>query len=127
MSTYKLSNLIRARFPMIYITTFEEDRVTKYIKSVIKEKFDDMSQLNLESIKIALEYASLCSERIERNKRRIERQEKKLENLKKDNTLYSVAEEYDIKEVIKKCKINIDKKKKELKQQLDFVSKQYNL
>lgn len=31
---YKLSNLLRARFPMIYITTFEEDRVTKYIKSV---------------------------------------------------------------------------------------------
>ncbi len=31
---YKLSNLLRARFPMIYVTTFEEDRVTKYIKSV---------------------------------------------------------------------------------------------
>lgn len=31
---YKLSNLLRARFPMIYITTFEEDRVTKYIKSI---------------------------------------------------------------------------------------------
>ena len=40
---------------------------------------------NLESIKIALEYASLCSEQIERNKKRIERQEEKLENLKKDN------------------------------------------
>lgn len=37
MSTYKLSNLIRARFPMIYITTFEEDRVTKYIKSVVTD------------------------------------------------------------------------------------------
>ena len=82
---------------------------------------------NLESINIALEYAKLCSEQIERNKRRIERQEEKLENLKRDNSLYSVAEEYDIKEVIKKCKINIDKKKEELKQQLDFVSKQYNL
>ena len=82
---------------------------------------------NLESIKIALEYASLCSEQIERNKRRIEIQEEKLENLKRDNTLYSVAEEYDIKEVIKRCKINIDKKKEELKQQLDFVSKQYEL
>lgn len=35
MSTYKLSNLIRARFPLIYITTFEEDRVTKYIKSIV--------------------------------------------------------------------------------------------
>ena len=31
---YKLSNLLRARFPMIYVTTFEEDRVTKYIKSI---------------------------------------------------------------------------------------------
>ena len=31
---YKLSNLIRARFPMIYITTYEEERVTKYIKSI---------------------------------------------------------------------------------------------
>ena len=37
MSTYKLANLIRARFPMIYITTFEEDRVTKYIKSVVTD------------------------------------------------------------------------------------------
>ena len=82
---------------------------------------------NLESIKIALEYASLCSEQIERNKRRIERQEEKLENLKRDNTLYSVAEEYDIKEVIKKCKINIDKKKEELKQQLEFVNRHYDL
>ena len=82
---------------------------------------------NLESIKIALEYASLCSKQIERNKRRIERQEKKLENLKRDNSLYSVAEEYDIKEVIKRCKINIDKKKEELKQQLEFISKQYEL
>ena len=35
MSVYKLSNLIRARFPLIYVTTFEEDRVTKYIKSVV--------------------------------------------------------------------------------------------
>ena len=37
MSTYKLANLIRARFPMIYITTFEEDRVTKYIKSIVTD------------------------------------------------------------------------------------------
>ena len=37
MSAYKLSNLIRARFPVIYITTFEEDRVTKYIKSVVTD------------------------------------------------------------------------------------------
>ena len=38
MSVYKLENLIRARFPMIYITTFEEDRVTKYIKSVVSDE-----------------------------------------------------------------------------------------
>ena len=31
---YKLADLLRARFPMIYVTTFEEDRVTKYIKSL---------------------------------------------------------------------------------------------
>lgn len=37
MSAYKLSNLIRARFPMIYVTTFEEDRVTKYIKQVVTD------------------------------------------------------------------------------------------
>lgn len=36
--SYKLSNLIRARFPMIYITTFEEDRVTKFIKSVVTDE-----------------------------------------------------------------------------------------
>ena len=35
---YKLSNLIRARFPMIYITTFEEERVTKYIKSIVTDE-----------------------------------------------------------------------------------------
>ena len=35
--------------------------------------------------------------------------------------------EYDIKEVIKRCKINIEKKKEELKQQLEFISKQYEL
>ena len=38
MSTYKLANLIRARFPMIYITTFEEDRVTKYITSIVTDE-----------------------------------------------------------------------------------------
>ena len=32
---YKLSNLVRARFPMIYVTTFEEERATKYIKSIV--------------------------------------------------------------------------------------------
>ena len=34
---YKLSELLRARFPMIYITTFVEDRVTKYIKSIAND------------------------------------------------------------------------------------------
>lgn len=29
---YKLSSLLKARFPLIYISTFEEDRVLKYIK-----------------------------------------------------------------------------------------------
>ena len=37
MCAYKLSNLIRARFPLIYISTFEEDRATKYIKSVVTD------------------------------------------------------------------------------------------
>ena len=37
MSAYKLSNLIRARFPLIYVPTFEEDRITKYIKSVVTD------------------------------------------------------------------------------------------
>ena len=36
--TYKLADLIRARFPMIYITTFEEERVTKYIKSIVTDE-----------------------------------------------------------------------------------------
>ena len=31
---YQLENLLKARFPLIYITTFEEDRVTKYIKQI---------------------------------------------------------------------------------------------
>ena len=38
MCAYNLANLIRARFPMIYITTFEEDRVTKFIKSVVTDE-----------------------------------------------------------------------------------------
>lgn len=33
----KLSNLIRARFPYIYITTYEEDRVTSLIKQVVQD------------------------------------------------------------------------------------------
>ena len=38
MSVYELSNLIRARFPLIYITTYEEDRVVKYIKSIVSDE-----------------------------------------------------------------------------------------
>lgn len=34
----KLSHLLRARFPYIYITTYEEDRVTKFIKSIALSK-----------------------------------------------------------------------------------------
>jgi len=33
--TYKLADLIRARFPMIYITTFEEERVTSLLNSIV--------------------------------------------------------------------------------------------
>ena len=35
---YQLANLLRARFPLIYISTFEEDRVTKYIKQIAISK-----------------------------------------------------------------------------------------
>lgn len=38
MCSYNLSNLVRARFPIIYVTTFEEDRITKYIKSVVTDE-----------------------------------------------------------------------------------------
>lgn len=37
MLVKKLSNLIRARFPYIYITTYEEDRVTSLIKKIVQE------------------------------------------------------------------------------------------
>lgn len=33
-NTKKLSHLLRARFPYIYVPTYEEDRVTKFIKSI---------------------------------------------------------------------------------------------
>lgn len=83
--------------------------------------------LNLEGVKIALDYAQLCVESIERNEMRLKRNKQKLEELKIDNTLYSVAEEYDIKSVIKKCELNIENKKQELKQQLDFIAEKYDL
>lgn len=34
----KLSHLLRARFPYIYISTYEEDRVTKFIKSIANDE-----------------------------------------------------------------------------------------
>ena len=34
----KLSHLLKARFPYIYISTYEEDRATKFIKSVVTNK-----------------------------------------------------------------------------------------
>ncbi len=37
MLVKKLSNLIRARFPYIYITTYEEERVTNLLKKIVKE------------------------------------------------------------------------------------------
>lgn len=37
MALEKLANLIRARFPYIYITTYEEDRVTSVIKRIVKD------------------------------------------------------------------------------------------
>ena len=37
MLVKKLSNLIRARFPYIYITTYEEERVTNLIKKIVRE------------------------------------------------------------------------------------------
>ena len=37
MSIKKLSNLIRARFPLIYVTTYEEERVRESIKGVIEK------------------------------------------------------------------------------------------
>ena len=35
---YKLSSLLKARFPLIYISTFEEDRVLKYIKKIASDE-----------------------------------------------------------------------------------------
>ncbi len=34
----KLSHLLKARFPFIYIATYEEERATKYIKSIVSNK-----------------------------------------------------------------------------------------
>lgn len=34
----KLSHLLKARFPFIYIATYEEERATKYIKSIVTSK-----------------------------------------------------------------------------------------
>lgn len=37
-SSKKLSHLLRARFPYIYIATYEEDRATKFIKSIATDE-----------------------------------------------------------------------------------------
>ena len=37
MSIKKLSNLIRARFPLIYVTTYEEERVNEAIKGIVEK------------------------------------------------------------------------------------------
>ena len=37
MSVKKLSNLIRARFPLIYVTTYEEERISEAIKNVLEK------------------------------------------------------------------------------------------
>ena len=37
-SSKKLSHLLRARFPYIYISTYEEDRATKFIKSIATDE-----------------------------------------------------------------------------------------
>ena len=34
----KLSHLLRARFPYIYIATYEEDRATKFIKEIVTDE-----------------------------------------------------------------------------------------
>ncbi len=34
----KLSNLLRARFPYIYISTYEEDRATKFIRNIVADE-----------------------------------------------------------------------------------------
>ena len=35
---YKLSSLLKARFPLIYVPTFEEDRATKYLKQIATDE-----------------------------------------------------------------------------------------
>ena len=37
MSIQKLSNLIRARFPLVYVTTYEEERVSEAIKNIVNK------------------------------------------------------------------------------------------
>ena len=34
----KLSHLLKARFPLIYVATYEEERATKFIKSIVLDK-----------------------------------------------------------------------------------------
>lgn len=37
-NTKKLSHLLRARFPYIYISSYEEDRATKFIKTIVTDE-----------------------------------------------------------------------------------------
>ena len=63
MSTYKLSNLIRARFPLIYITTFEE--IIVEMDSKIKEILNKKEiSYNLEIIKNKIQNAEEKKENI---------------------------------------------------------------
>jgi hypothetical protein len=38
MSIYKLPNLLRARVPLIYIATYEEERILGAIKDIVKNE-----------------------------------------------------------------------------------------
>ncbi len=42
-NTKKMSNLLKARFPYIYISTYEEERATKFIKKIVS----DVSQIKV--------------------------------------------------------------------------------
>lgn len=82
---------------------------------------------DLESIKVALEYAKLCAEQIEKYEFRIESKKQKLKEAELDRFLISVEEEEKILKDMNKLYKKMETKKEELKQQLDFVNKHYSL
>ncbi|MBQ8886073.1 MAG: AAA family ATPase [Candidatus Gastranaerophilales bacterium] len=43
----KLSHLLKARFPLIYVATYEEERATKFIKSIVFDKSQVKYQRNV--------------------------------------------------------------------------------